>query len=485
MKRICFYKKLLLTVVILIFGMGVSNVYAKPTKALTFPKKEITMYTSQKKKMQVKKADKYKKAKIIYQSSNPQVIKVSKKGRITALAKGSARVIAKIKGTKKKAKVKVKVLQKVESIILQQQPQKYYVGKKYQLYAVVVPEVTDEKIKWKSSNRDIAKVKNDGQLTVKQPGDVTITAYSSKTKEEATINIVTEYVPQIKFQEGTKKIIQSGEGFQLHIQYINHKQEQFTYTISDSSIATVSQTGYVQSIRPGDVYITATTKDKKEKITIKVIIGKKNGFLSKLMLDNMELDDCTKLMIVAHPDDETLWGGGHLQEGNWLVVCLTNYSYLLRQNEFKSAMKMLQQKGIILDYPDLQKTKEGSNTKNLWEDVKEGMAKDLRLLVNYKNWEQIVTHNPDGEYGHIHHKKVNTAVTSVCKENNNINKLWYFGEFYEKQKIPENLTRLPDEVFTKKDEALKACYKRESWSIPYYWGHMNPFENWIQAKDWK
>lgn len=485
MKRMNFYSKVLLIVIVLVFGIGVSNVYAKPAKALTFQKNKITMYTSQKENLRVKKSNKYRKSKVIYKSSNPEVVKVSKKGKITALSKGKAQVTATIKGTKKKAKVKITVLQKVESITLQQQPEKYYVGKQYQLHAVTFPAITDEKIKWKSSDRKIAKINKTGLLTVKHPGNVTITVYSSKTKEETSINIITEYVPQIKFQEGTKKIIQSGEGFQLHIEYINHKLEQFTYTISDNTIATVSQSGYVQSIRPGDVYITATTKDKKEKITIKVIIGKKNGFLSKLMLDNMGLDDCTKLMIVAHPDDESLWGGGHLQEGKWLVVCLTNYSFLVRQNEFKSSMKMLGQKGIILDYPDLQKTKEGKNTKNLWGDVKEGMAKDLRLLVNYKNWEQIVTHNPDGEYGHIHHKKVNNAVTTVCNENKNINKLWYFGKFYEKGKIPVDLTKIPDELFKKKDDVLKNCYKRESWSIPYYWGHMNPYENWVQASAWK
>ena len=30
------------------------------------------------------------------------------------------------------------------------------------------------------------------------------------------------------------------------------------------------------------------------------------------------------LMIVAHPDDETIWGGSHLLKGHYLVVCLTN-----------------------------------------------------------------------------------------------------------------------------------------------------------------
>lgn len=29
-------------------------------------------------------------------------------------------------------------------------------------------------------------------------------------------------------------------------------------------------------------------------------------------IDQIDLNDCQKLMIVAHPDDETIWGGDHL-----------------------------------------------------------------------------------------------------------------------------------------------------------------------------
>lgn len=29
-------------------------------------------------------------------------------------------------------------------------------------------------------------------------------------------------------------------------------------------------------------------------------------------------------MFVAHPDDETIWGGSHLLKKHYLVVCLTN-----------------------------------------------------------------------------------------------------------------------------------------------------------------
>ena len=40
-------------------------------------------------------------------------------------------------------------------------------------------------------------------------------------------------------------------------------------------------------------------------------------------------------MIVAHPDDEMLWGGAHLLNGNYLVVCITCGRSKTRDKEFK------------------------------------------------------------------------------------------------------------------------------------------------------
>ena len=45
-------------------------------------------------------------------------------------------------------------------------------------------------------------------------------------------------------------------------------------------------------------------------------------------LDALDLDGYDKVMFVAHPDDDLLWGGRHLIEEKYLVVCMTrNESY--------------------------------------------------------------------------------------------------------------------------------------------------------------
>lgn len=63
------------------------------------------------------------------------------------------------------------------------------------------------------------------------------------------------------------------------------------------------------------------------------------------------------LMIVAHPDDETIWGGSHLINGNYTVLCITNGNNKKRKKEFMKVMEKTHSKGIILSFPDKTKGK--------------------------------------------------------------------------------------------------------------------------------
>ena len=71
--------------------------------------------------------------------------------------------------------------------------------------------------------------------------------------------------------------------------------------------------------------------------------------------NKLDLKNYDNLMIVAHPKDELLWGGAHLIEDNYLVVCITCGTDKNRVNEFIKVMKKTNDKYIILGYPDEQK----------------------------------------------------------------------------------------------------------------------------------
>ena len=146
------------------------------------------------------------------------------------------------------------------------------------------------------------------------------------------------------------------------------------------------------------------------------VTGARSGHVTIRELDSLQLEDCTKLMVVAHPDDETLWGGAHLLDGKYFVVCLTDGYNKVRRQEFLNAIKESGNKGLILRYPDKVR---GERSK--WVGDKKDIIKDLDTILTYKHWNMVATHNPEGEYGHIHHQMTSQLVTQEYYRNYQIN----------------------------------------------------------------
>lgn len=201
-------------------------------------------------------------------------------------------------------------------------------------------------------------------------------------------------------------------------------------------------------------------------------------YLSSTLLQEKGIDSCDNLMVVAHPDDESLWGGAHLLFDNWFVICLTNGDNKIRSKEFYEVLDYTNNKGIILTYPDLV-----NGVKSNWSECEGEVREDLSYILNYKDWELIATHNPAGETGHIHHLNTNRYMCSLCEEKDLLNRLYYFGRFYETEKIPRNLPQLSYNDFLKKKEII-ALYKNEAAPISYFWAQMIPYENWVLSTDW-
>jgi hypothetical protein len=111
----------------------------------------------------------------------------------------------------------------------------------------------------------------------------------------------------------------------------------------------------------------------------------------------------SRLLVVAHPDDETLFFAGLLQsKTDWCVVCVTdgNADGLgdQRQAEFRSACKLLKVKDArILNFSDAFERR---------LDV-DGLQQALKNIGTYK---EVFTHSVIGEYGHPHHQDVCFAV---------------------------------------------------------------------------
>lgn len=96
-------------------------------------------------------------------------------------------------------------------------------------------------------------------------------------------------------------------------------------------------------------------------------------------IDVQNLENVDYLMIVAHPDDETIWGGNHLLDGRYLVVCLTSGDNKKRSEEFKRVMEMSGNQGLMFDYPDKTKGKRDN-----WQKVMQEIENDITYLLHKK-----------------------------------------------------------------------------------------------------
>ena len=222
-------------------------------------------------------------------------------------------------------------------------------------------------------------------------------------------------------------------------------------------------------------------KGQLEKNATKYDSETTEGQVTKEMLDELPLSNCTKLMVVAHPDDETLWGGAHLTEGGWFVVCLTNGYNEVRKNEFYEVIKEFGCEGMILSYPDLL----ANGQRSTWTTECTSIAKDLNTVLKYKHWGMVATHNPNGEYGHIQHKMTSKLVTEEFYKTYWGTNLYYFGNWYSKRKLPDmedSLRKVPEAALEKKLEALK-LYKSQKGAVDSNI-HMAEYENWVRATDW-
>jgi LmbE family N-acetylglucosaminyl deacetylase len=114
------------------------------------------------------------------------------------------------------------------------------------------------------------------------------------------------------------------------------------------------------------------------------------------------------LVVVAHPDDETLWAGGTIldhPDWRWTVIALCRRSDPDRAPRFARALDRLGAAGVIGDMDD------SPDQKPLPMKTVESVIKELLPGVE---WDIIFSHSPYGEYTRHHrHEEVGQAVTTL------------------------------------------------------------------------
>ena len=202
---------------------------------------------------------------VIWKSSNEQVCSVSQEGVIVATGVGSTIVTATTVDGGHTANCVVKVLQHVTGLSFEKNSISLKVGEKEQLKVEVKPDNADDKtVTWSSSNKQIASVDANGNVTALKAGEAWIKAVSvdnAEAKDSCKVT-VTQPVTGVLLSKENYTFDKTGESVQLTatVQPEDASNKEVRWSSSNENVCIV-QNGLVTAVASGTATITVTTVD--------------------------------------------------------------------------------------------------------------------------------------------------------------------------------------------------------------------------------
>ncbi len=128
-------------------------------------------------------------------------------------------------------------------------------------------------------------------------------------------------------------------------------------------------------------------------------------------------------IIVAHPDDETIWSGGLIlqkPEWQWTVLSLCRADDPDRSRKFESVSGLLGFDALISDVDDSNPLKQIDAQRDIGSRILNFLASTC--------WDLCLTHGSNGEYGHPRHKEVHGEVLRLVHNGTlECHQLWTFA----------------------------------------------------------
>ena len=184
--------------------------------------------------------------RIIYESQDPSIAEVTDDGIVIGNNRGICTITATTVDGGYQAECTVKVIQPVETIVLDRHDISLKVGESERLYANISPETADDKnVLWLSSDIQIASVDNNGNITAIKSGEAWIRAISNdndKANDSCKVTVI-QPVTGITISQSNCTLTGIGESVQLdaYVQPEDASNKEVRWSSSNDAICVVSQ----------------------------------------------------------------------------------------------------------------------------------------------------------------------------------------------------------------------------------------------------
>ena len=234
---------------------------------------------------------------VAFSSSNPAIVSVDPQGNMTANAAGTAVITCTSLDGNAKATMTITVKQSIvnaESVTISGGTE-VFVGDDLQLSAAIGTggkgKPTVDGVTWASSNPAVATVDENGKVSAKAKGTVTITATSKDGYATSSVEITVKPVWATKVELNEKSILmKKGTTYKwLEVTFApaNTSEKDLEWSSSNTKVATVSAQGVIKAKAVGTTTITVKTSNGKED-QVKVKVTSSNIKVKKIVLPKKE-----------------------------------------------------------------------------------------------------------------------------------------------------------------------------------------------------
>lgn len=217
--------------------------------------------------------------RVFWSTQDPTVATVTQAGLVTAVAPGTTQIAASSGG--RAAVVPVTVLQRPVTLVrVTPATSSVQVGASTTLTAQALDAqgnvLTGRPILWGTSAATVATVSSTGQVSGIAPGSVTITATAEGINGTASVTVTPVPVAAVTVSPNTASLT-TGETLALAATTVDAQGGALsgrvvTWASSNATIASVSSTGVVSGVAPGNATITATSEGRSGSAQIRVTL---------------------------------------------------------------------------------------------------------------------------------------------------------------------------------------------------------------------